>query len=217
MISWKLGWDQTLNTWLHWLFRRTPSSSLSLLGQSEEGGDDAHVEVVCPDAHDVVQDTRHLPEQDADVLGPQKLPDGQSLAALLYSISFCVPLWSRLMWGSALVTVWNTILSLSSSLHQSSAHLSSSSWNTSLKTPWAAGCWGPNLSWNYIVDVQYLTTLLFTCKLLRLGQPASVGHQLGFVLLLGEEEVLLFVLASVISQDGLWNVDVLPPGGLHVH
>ena len=144
-------------------------------------------------------------------------PDGQSLAAFLYSISFCVPLWSRLMWGSALVTVWNTILSLSSSLHLSSAHLSLSSWITSLKTPWAAGCWGPNLSWNYIVDVQYLTTLLFTCKLLRLGQPASVGHQLGFVLLLGEEEVLLFVLASVISQDGLWNVDVLPPGGLHVH
>ncbi len=39
-----------------------------------------------------------------------------------------------------------------------------------------------------------------------------MGHQLGVVLLLGEEEVLLLVLASVISQDGLWNVDVLPPG-----
>ena len=199
MISWKLGWDQTLNTWLHWLFRRTPPSSLSLLGQSEEGGDDAHVEVVvCPDAHDVVRilvislnrtrmylalrsfssvklkekflffnsSSSALTCSTVRCKSYSRSPDGQSLAAFLYSISFCVPLWSRLMWGSALVTVWNTILSLSSSLHPSFAHLSSSSWITSLKTPWAAGCWGPNLSWNYIVDVQYLTTLLFTCMFL---------------------------------------------------
>ena len=202
MFSWKLGWDQTLNTWLHWLFRRTPPSSLSLLGQSEEGGDDAHVEVVvCPDAHDVVRilvislnrtrmylalrsfSTVKLKEKFLNLFflnsssnaltcstvrckSYSRSPDGQSLAAFLYSISFCVPLWSRLMWGPALVTVWNTILSLSSSLHPSFAHLSSSSWITSLKTPWAAGCWGPNLSWNYNVDVQYLTTLLFTCMFL---------------------------------------------------
>ena len=43
-------------------------------------------------------------------------------------------------------------------------------------------------------------------KLLRLGQPASVGHQLGVVLLLGDEEVLLLVFlrdgAVIVSVPG---------------
>ena len=62
---------------------------LPLLEEPEEGRDAAHVKNVRPDAHDVVEDPGQLPEQDADVLGPQgnvdveELLHGEAVALLI--------------------------------------------------------------------------------------------------------------------------------------
>ena len=149
---------------------------------------------------------------------------------VLYSISFSVPLCSSPMWGSALVTVCNII----PVIYQYLVPLltSPSSWSTSLNTPWAAGCWGPKLSWRnkdiYNLDMVNSPHLHVPDKLLWLGQAASVGHQLGVVLLLGDEEVPLLVLlrdgAVIVSIPGniivsrrwlalaLWSLTGWSPG-----